>query len=236
MSASLKPEKTDLKELQQQQVEADGDFSASKEKKQKGNVDNTYELPTHAAHRLHLRLSRKVNDSVKKEYVTESDIVELSPQEYERMKSNGSFAGYDAQDILHDPRPESVRKASEKGDVDAHTPSDPGTQSFTSLQAAQMRYRELTNQDAPTDKSFLELLQLIASLEAKLHAASTTGGAVKKPLRSLEDARERFLDLMGQPAPDDKNFTELKAAIIHFESPEGAADLAAAKAQDSKAD
>ena len=230
MSASLKPVKTDLKELQAQQTEADGDFSASKEKKQKGNVDKTYELPEHAAHRIHLRLSRKVNDPVKKEYTTESQTVELSPQQYERMKSNNSFAGYDAQDILHDPRPESVRQASEKGDVPAGTPSDPAGQSFTSLQAAQMRYRELTKQDAPTDKSFTELLELIAPLEAALHAKSTTGGGVKKPLRSLEDAQERYEALVGKAAPEDKTFTELKAAITHFESAEGAADLEAAKA------
>ena len=230
MSASLKPEKTDLKELQAQQTEADGDFSASKEKKQKGNVDKSYELPTHAAHRIHLKLTRKVNDAVKKEYTTEEQTVEVSPQQYERMKANNSFAGYDGVEILHDPRPEAVRQASEKGDVPAGTPGDPGTQSFTSLQAAQMRYRELTKADAPTDKSFTELLELIAPLEAKLHAQSTTGGAVKKPLRSLPDAQERYKELVGKDAPEDKTFTELKAAITHFESAEGAADLEAAKA------
>lgn len=230
MSASLKPAKTDLKELQAQQTEADGDFSASKEKKQKGNVDKTYELSEHAAHRIHLKLSRKVNDPVKKEYTTDEQVVELSPQQYERMKSNNSFAGYDAQDILHDPRPEAVRKASEKGDVPGGTPSDPGSQSFTSLQAAQMRYKELTKADAPTDKSFTELLELIAPLEAKLHAKSTTGGAVKKPLRSLEDAQERYQELVCKQAPVDKTFTQLKEAITHFESPEGAIDLEAAKA------
>lgn len=230
MSTSLKPKKTDLKELQEQQIEANGDFSASKEKKVKGNVDETYELPEHAAHRIHLKLSRKVNDPVRKEYTTESKVVELNPAEYERMKSNGSFGEYDSQDMLHDPRPESVRKASETGDVPANTPSDPKQQSFTSLQAAQMRYKELTSKDAPTDKSFTELLELIAPLEAKLHANSTTGGEVKKPLRSLDDAQERYKKLVGKDAPSDKSFTQLKEAIAHFESPEGAADLEAAKA------
>lgn len=229
MSASLKPTKIDLKELQQQQIDADGDPSASKEAKQKGNVDSSYELPTHAAHRLHLKLTRRVNDPVKKEYTDASHTVELTPSEYERMNSNGSFAEYDEQTILHDPRPASVRKASETGDVPANTPSDPGTQSFTSLQAAQMRYKELTKQDAPTDKSFLELLELIAPLEAKLKADSTTGGEVKKPMRSLPDAQERYKKLVGKDAPEDKTFTELKEAITHFESPEGAKDLEAAK-------
>lgn len=230
MSASLKPVKTDLKELQQQQIDADGDFSASKEAKQKGNVDTSYELPKHAAHRLHLKLSRRVNDTVKKEYKDESNTVELTPSEYERMKSNGSFKEYDKQEILHDPRPEAVRKASVTGDVPAGTTSDPGSQSFTSLQAAQMRYRELTTQDAPTDKSFLELLELIAPLEAKLGAESTTAGEVKKPMRSLPDAQERWKKLVGKDAPEDKTFTQLKEAIAHFETPEGAADLEAAKA------
>jgi hypothetical protein len=230
MSASLKPAKIDLKELQQQQIDADGDPSASKEAKQKGNVDSSYELPTHAAHRLHLKLSRRVNDPVKKEYTDVSNIVELTPSEYERMKSNGSFAEYDEQQILHDPRPEAVRKASATGDVPAKTPSDPGTQSFTSLQAAQMRYKELTGADAPTDKSFLDLLELIAPLEAKLGAESTTAVEVKKPMRSLSDAQERYKKLVGKDAPEDKTFTELKEAITHFESPEGAKDLEDAKA------
>jgi hypothetical protein len=230
MSASLKPTKIDLKELQQQQIEANGDFSASQEAKQKGNVDSSYELPKHAAHRIHLKLSRRVNDPVKKEYADVSNVVELTPSEYERMKSNGSFAEYDEQELLHDPRPASVREASETGDVPANTPSDPGKQSFTSLQAAQMRYKELTKQDAPTDKSFLELLELIAPLEAKLHADSTTGGEVKKPMRSLDDAQARYKKLVGKDAPEDKTFTELKEAITHFESPEGAKDLEAAKA------
>lgn len=232
MLASLKPNKTDLKELQQQQMEADGDFKASKEAKQKGNVDSSYELPTHAAHRIHLRLTTKTNDPVAKEYVTKTEVVELNPAEYERMKSNGSFAGYDGQDILHDPRPESVRKASEKGDVPANTPSDPKS-SLESLQAAQMRYRELTGHDAPTDKSFEDLLELIAPLEAQLKAKSTTGGAVKKPMRSLSDAQERYKELVGRAAPDDKGFTELKEAIKHFESPEGAADLEALKGENA---
>lgn len=230
MSASLTPQKTDLKELQQQQIEADGDFSASQEAKMKGNVDKTYELATHASHSLHLRLSRKVNDPVAKEYRTETKNIEVSPAEYERMKSNGSFAEYDAQDILHDPRPAAVRKASETGDVDADTPSDPKS-SLGSLQAAQMRYRELTKHDAPTDKSFEELLELIAPLEAQLKAKSTTGGMVKKPLRSLDDARERYKELVGKAAPEDKTFTQLKEAIAHFESDAGVADLEAAKAE-----
>lgn len=234
MSASLKPAKTDLKELQAQQTEADGDFTASKEKKQKGNKDSSYELPEHAAHRIHLRLSRKVNDPVKKEYTTEEQVVELSPQQYERMKSNNSFAGYDAQDILHDPRPAAVQQASAKGDVPAGSPSDPGTQSFTSLQAAQMRYRELTGKDAPTDKSFMELLELIAPLETALHAKSTTGGAVKKPLRSLQDARERYKELIGRPADENRTFTELKEAITHYEDPENAADLEILRAENEE--
>jgi hypothetical protein len=170
MSASLKPSKTDLKELQAQQVEADGDFSASKEAKRKGNVDSSYELAEHSAHRIHLQLSRKVNDPVKKEYTEQKEVVELSPQQYERMKSNNSFAG------------------------------------------------------------FTELLGLIAPLEDKLKAKSTTGGEVKKPMRSLEDAQERYQALVGKPAPADKNYTELKQAITHYESPEGAADLEDAKA------
>lgn len=230
MSASLKPAKTDLKELQQHQIDADGDFSASKEAKQKGNVDSSYELPTHAAHRLHLKLSRKVNDPVKKEYTTTENVVELTPSEYERMNSNGSFKEYDSQELLHDPRPAAVRKASATGDVPANTPSDPKDKSFTSLQAAQMRYKELTKQDAPTDKSFLQLLELIAPLEAKLGAESTTAGEVKKPMRSLGDAQERYKKLVGKDAPEDKTFTELKEAITHFESPEGAKDLEEAKA------
>jgi len=229
MSASLKPHKTDLSELQQQQIEANGDFSASKEEKISGNVDSSYELPKHAAHRIHLRLSTKVNDPVAKEYVTKSDVVELTPQEYERMKSNGSFAGTDAQEILHDPRPGAVQEASEKGDVPAGTPSDP-IDATASLQAAQMRYKELTKHDAPTDKRHEELLELIAPLEAQLKAKSTTGGEVKKPMRSLADAQERYKVLVGKDAPADKTFTELKEAIAHFESPEGAADLEAAKA------
>ena len=229
MSTSLTPQKTDLKELQQQQIDADGDFASSQEEKTTGNVDKTYQLPKHAAHRLHLRLTRKIHDAAAKTYTDVSEVVELAPAEYERMKSNGSFAGYDAQTILHDPRPAAVRKASETGDVDADTPSDPKS-ALGSLQAAQMRYRELTKHDAPTDKSHEELLELIAPLEAQLKAKSTTGGAVKKPMRSLLDAQERYKELVGKDAPEDKTFTQLKEAIAHFESAEGATDLEAAKA------
>ncbi|NML67612.1 hypothetical protein HHL22_20620 [Hymenobacter sp. RP-2-7] len=229
MSASLTPQKVDLKALQQQQIDADGNFAASQEEKVSGNVDKSYKLPKHAAHRIHIKLSRKVHLPAEEDYEWKSEIMELSPAEFERMKSNGSFNGYKKQEILHDPRPKSVQQASKTGDIDAGTPSDPKT-SLASLQAAQMRYRELTNHDAPTDKSFEELLELIAPLEAQLKAKSTTGGAVKKPLRSLVDAQDRYKELVGKAAPEDKSFTELKEAITHFESPEGAADLEAAKA------
>jgi hypothetical protein len=95
-----------------------------------------------------------------------------------------------------------------------------------------MRYKELTKEDAPTDKTLGWFIDHIAELEAKLKAEKTTPGATetKKPVRSLEDAQGRYKELVGKDAPADKTFTELKEAIKHFESPEGADDLAALKA------
>lgn len=161
-TSSLKPQPVDLQELQQQQLEADGDFSISKEEKITGNQDSSYKLGKHAAHRIHLRLSRKVNDPIKKEYTTEEEVVELSPAEYERMVANGSFAGYDAQDILHDPRPSAAKKA-------ADTPSGSGSDAkkpLRSLADAQDRYFVLVGKHAPDGKSFTELKEAITHFES----------------------------------------------------------------------
>lgn len=217
MSTSLKPNKTDLKELQQHQIEADGDFSASQEEKTTGNLDGSYKLPTHEAHLIHLQLSREVHDPAAKKYNTDSKVVALSPAEYERMKHNGSFNEYDAQELLHDPRSAAVRKASQTGDVPTGDPSQ-AKKPLASLQDAHMRYKELTKQDAPTDKSFEELLALIEPLEAALHAKSSTGTTILGPRSTKSDYLARFRELSGEEAPADKTIDDLKQAIAHFES------------------
>src|SRR4028118_398041 len=88
--------KLDLEELQQKQLSGEPiDMVA-------GNQDDFYEFAAHEADRLHIELSKKENDPVKKEYVTRSKVVKLYPLEFDRMEKNGSFAEYDSVVIKHD--------------------------------------------------------------------------------------------------------------------------------------
>lgn len=55
-----------------------------------------------------------------------------------------------------------------------------------------------------------------------------------KPIRSTQDAQQRYKEVVGEDAPSDKSFTELKEAIAYFESADGQAELAKTKADADK--
>lgn len=177
MSSSLKTPplqrpSLDLTELQQQQIDASAGNESGIET-QAGSGDSSYKLPKHEAHLLHVKLTRKTNDPIKKEYVEKSNTVQLSAPEYERMEKNGDFDEYDSVTLLHDPRPKARAKADETGDVPSDTPAA-AKKPIRSTQDAQMRYKELTGQDAPADKNFTELKEAIAHFEKQKGAESST--------------------------------------------------------------
>ncbi|MDF7810713.1 hypothetical protein [Hymenobacter sp. YC55] len=152
--AVAKP-KLDLKTLQAQQLSGEDLTTA------KGNGDDSYEFPEHEAQFIHLKLTRKENDPVKKEYVTIEKTVKLYPLQYERMEKNGTFAEYDSQTILHDPRTKAaVSEASKPAQPgQAKEPMTP-ISTLPSLQDAQMRYKQVYEQDAPA-VGYDELVELI---------------------------------------------------------------------------
>ncbi|SNC62299.1 hypothetical protein SAMN06265337_0642 [Hymenobacter gelipurpurascens] len=103
---------------------------------------------------------------MRKKYVEESKVVKLVPAQFERMVENNSFAEFDKQTILHDPRPKAVAKA-------AAQPAEPGEPkqpaqplaSLPTLQDAQMRYQQLYNEVAPA-VGYNELIDLIKAKDS----------------------------------------------------------------------
>lgn len=228
----------DLDDLKQKQLDATATEDGKGDIEHlKGNTPDgqDYEFPAVEANRMHVALILYVRKPGTRDFEPVEKIVKLSPQEFERMEKNDSFAEYQGEDgevqIKYDCRPKARQKADLTGDVLTGSPAEP-PRVLATLNDAQMRYKELTKEDAPTDKTLGWFIDTIADLETKLNANKTTPGAgdAKKPMRSLEDMQGHYKELVGKAAPEDKTFTELKEAIKHFESPEGAADLEAARA------
>lgn len=177
MSASpqkppLKRPEIDLDTLQQQQLNAAAGHDDGPETR-KGSADSSYELPKHEEHLLHVRFTRKVNNPLTKSYDEQVNTVALSAPEYERMEKNESFKEFDKVELLHDPRPKARKEADKTGDVPSATPAAAKKQ-IRSLQDAQMRYKELTGEDAPGDKSFTQLKEAIAHFEQEKGADKST--------------------------------------------------------------
>ncbi|TPG66075.1 hypothetical protein [Hymenobacter nivis] len=222
----------DLDTLKQQQLDATlsddgrGDIEHVAGNTAEGQKAD-YQLPATEQHLLHVELATFTRKVGTRDFDRAAKVVQLSPAEFERMEKNDSFAEYQGEDgevnILHDPRSKARQKADQTGDAPTGSPAE-ANKPLTSLQDAQMRYKELTKQDAPTNVSFEELVALIAPLEAKLKAeASTTGltGTADNParvLRTKADYQARYKELAGEEAPAEKTIEELKQAIAHFEA------------------
>lgn len=170
-SQPLQRQPLDLDDLQQKQLDASAGAESDIET-QAGNGDKTYKLPTHEAHLLHVKLTRRVNNALTKKYDDQSNIVQFSATEFERMEKNGTFDEYDETQLLHDPRPRARVEADKTGDVDKGSPAAAKKQ-IRSLQDAQRRYTELTGDLAPSDKTFTELKEAIAHLEKEKGAENS---------------------------------------------------------------
>lgn len=168
----LQRQPLDLEDLKQQQLNASAG-GESDLATQAGNGDKAYKLPTAEAHLLHVKLITKVNNPLTKKYDEKSTVVQLSAPEFERMEKNETFKQYDEVELLHDPRPKAEIKADKTGDVPSNTPAA-AKKPIRSTQDAQMRYKELTGEDAPTDKTFTELKEAIAHFEKEKGAESST--------------------------------------------------------------
>jgi hypothetical protein len=223
----------DLDELKQQQLDATATEDGKGDIEHlKGNTPDgkDYEFPAVEANRMHVALIRHVRKPGTRDFDKVEKIVKLSPQEFERMEKNDSFAEYQDEDgevqIKYDCRPKARQVADKTGDVRTGSPAEP-PRVLATLNDAQMRYKELTKEDAPTDKTLGWFIDHIAELEEKLKAEKTTPGATdtKKPLRTKADYQARYKELSGgQEAPADKTIDELKEAITHFENEKGAAE------------
>jgi hypothetical protein len=161
-------------ELQQQQLNAAEDPENSEIEMTTGNVDSEYKLPQHEQHLMHVRLVKKVNDPINKEYKTEETVWKGSPALYERMSKDadkggtGTFSEYDKVELLHDVRPQATGKATPAPKVGTET--DSTKKPMRSLKDAQERYKELVGFDAPTDKNFGELKEALAHLGSEAGA------------------------------------------------------------------
>ncbi|GAA3940489.1 hypothetical protein [Hymenobacter algoricola] len=153
--------KLDLKQLQQQQMNEE-----TSEPTESGSEDEEYKFHAHEADRIHVKLTKKENDPIKKEYVTVDKVVKLYPVEYDRMKKNGSFDEYDSVTILHDSRKGGSTKT--MGVAAAGEKKEPmqPAEGLPTLQDVQMRYQQLYNEVAPADKDYHELLELIKAKDA----------------------------------------------------------------------
>jgi hypothetical protein len=100
----------DLDELKQQQLDATldpdgrGDVAHVAGNTEAGKAAG-YQVPAHEAHRLHVELVTSTANPSTRQFDHAKKVVQLSPQEFERMEKNDSFAEYDEVNILHDPRP-----------------------------------------------------------------------------------------------------------------------------------
>lgn len=181
MSTSTKaPErlKIDTTELQSQQLGALENPDASAIETTTGNVDSDYEFPKHEQHLMHVELTKKVNDAVKKEYRTDKTVWKGSAAQYTRMATpadkggTGSFDEYDSVKILHDVRPGALARPAA-----ATTPTTGTGDSKKTLRTKAdyvARYEELaaTAEDlpedlrkAPADATIEQLKAAIADLE-----------------------------------------------------------------------
>ncbi|MCC3156442.1 hypothetical protein LJ737_04290 [Hymenobacter sp. 15J16-1T3B] len=211
---AAKRPKIDLQELQRKQLDGE-DLDT-----QKGNTAEgaDYDLPTHEADRVHVRVTQRVNDATKKEYVDETRVIKLVPAQYDRMVANNYFdtQTYDKVEVLHDPR----RAAGAKAEAPAtgNKPWEP-VEGLPTLQDAQVRYQQLTGRKAPAVEYDI-LIEFIRAAEADSDEQTTEPEAsgegdtpTRKALRSTADAQARYKELFGVDAPADKSFTELKTLI-----------------------
>jgi len=179
-----------------------------------------YQVPEHEQHLVHVELVQYVRKPGTRDFDRVARVQPLSVQEFERMEKNDSFAPYQGEDgevnLLHDPRSKARQQADKTGDVTTGSPAEPN-KPLATLNDAQMRYHELTKQEAPADKNLEELLEIISGLEASLKAEKTTPDATRRPLRTKADYQARYMELAGEEAPADKTVDELKEAIAHFE-------------------
>jgi hypothetical protein len=215
----VKPLKSaDLEDLKQQQLDATltedgrGDIEHVS-----GNMDSSYQLPAMEQNRVHVRLTKSVANDATESYDKTSTYDSFSGPEFERMEKNEQFKEYSKVEIVHDGRTKARQRQDATGDVHTGSPAE-ANKPLASLQDAQMRYKELTKEDAPTNRSFEELVELIKPLEEKLKAEKSTAGDPPRPLRIKADFQARYKELSGEDAPADKTVDELKEAIAHFEA------------------
>jgi hypothetical protein len=218
-ATQLQPLKSaDLEDLKQQQLDATlsedgrGDIEHLT-----GNKDSSYQLPAREQNRVHLRLTKSVANDATESYDKTATYDSFSGPEFERMEKNEQFKEYSKVEIVHDGRPKARQRQDATGDVATGSPAE-ANKPLVSLQDAQMRYKELTKEDAPANKSFEELVALITPLEAKLKADKSTAGTTPRTLRTKADYQARYKELAGEEAPADKTVDELKEAIAHFEA------------------
>jgi len=220
----------DLEDLKQQQLDATSSEDGQGEiAHQTGNTPEgkDYQFPAHEAGLMHVEVATFSRKPGSREFDRKAKVVKLSPQEFERMEKNDSFAEYQGEDgevnIFHDCRPKARQKADQTGDTRTGSPAEP-SKPLATLNDAQMRYHELTKEPAPTDMTLGQLIDKIAELEAANGAQKTTPdagatGDTKKPLRTKADYQARYKEVSGgEEAPADKTIEELKQAIAHFES------------------
>jgi hypothetical protein len=216
----------DLEDLKQKQLDATSYEDGQGEiDHQSGNTPDgkDYKFPAHEAGLMHVEVATFQRKPGSREFDRKAKVVKLSPQEFERMEKNDSFAEYQGEDgevvILHDSRPKARQQADKTGDVATGSPAEP-SKPLATLNDAQMRYHELTKENAPTDMTLGQLIDKIAELEAAKGAQKTTSDAAdtKKPLRTKADYQARYKEVSGgEEAPADKTIDELKEAIAHFE-------------------
>jgi hypothetical protein len=208
----------DLEDLKQKQLDATlTDDGRGDIEHINGNMDDSYQLPALEQNRVHVRLTKSVANDATESYDKTATYDSFSGPEFERMEKNEQFKEYSKVEIVHDGRTKARQRKDATGDVNTGSPAE-ASKPLVSLQDAQMRYKELTKEDAPTNKSFEELVALIGPLEAKLKADSSTGGDGGRPLRVKADYQARYKELSGEDAPADKTIDELKEAITHFEA------------------
>lgn len=170
-------------------------------------MDSTYTFPAHEATTVHVKLTKMVNDPVLKQYVEESVTKKYAPVQFTRMEKSGYFntQNYDKVELRHDPRRPATQPATDT------KPWEP-VAGLPTLQDAQLRYQELHGHKAPA-VSHGALLELIEAKLSEPEAESDETPAPRKAIRSLNEAKERYLLAFLTEAPADKNFADLKALV-----------------------
>jgi len=217
LTAKTAKPKLDLRELQQKQLNGEEIEMTA------GNADDAgdYEFPSHESDRVHVELTKKVNDPILKQYTDEVTRKKFVPAQFDRMVRSGYFdtTTYDKVRVLHDPR--YTKSAPASTAPTGARPWEPA-EGLPTLQDAQMRYKELYGQNAPavSYESLLEFIQA-KELEVGQYTDEPNGGTApgpRKAIRSTVDAQERYKELFGEDAPADKSFTELKVLIENEEN------------------